>query len=93
MSHEYNNEMSGSSCSYANLGSYNQGYSMNIAPQGKQSSGAYVVPTWSPIGYNDLSGPNGVASCSGYGTINDAYSKAKGGKCQTTYTTSLCSPK
>uniref|UniRef100_A0A6C0ELC9 Uncharacterized protein n=1 Tax=viral metagenome TaxID=1070528 RepID=A0A6C0ELC9_9ZZZZ len=88
MSAEYNNNSTGASCNYANLGNYNEGYSMNIAPQGKVTSGAYIVPTWSPISYDSLTGE--VPSCSGYSGINAAYSGAGGGKCQTTYRTSLC---
>lgn len=74
------------SYSYNRLGSYTQGYSMNVAPVGVPSSGSYVVPTWSAIGYNDLSGSN---SASGYGTISTSYSNPN---VQQTYTTSMCAP-
>lgn len=84
---EYNNFNTGASCNYANLGNYNEGYSMNIAPQGKTTSGVYIVPQWTPIGYNSLSGD--VPSCSGYSDIQNAYG-SKAGNCQTTYRTSLC---
>lgn len=85
---DYNNfSAGGASCSYANLGSYNDGYSMNIAPQGKVTSGAYIVPTWSPISYDSLT--SSVPSCSGYANIESAYG-ADAASCQTTYRTSLC---
>lgn len=85
---EYNNWMSnGAACSYASLGGYNDGYSMNVAPQGKVTSGAYIVPTWSPISYDSLSSK--VPSCSGYAPIDAAYG-ADAARCQTTYRTSLC---
>lgn len=77
----------GAPCSYAALGTYNDGYSMNIAPQGKQVSGVYIVPTWNPISYDSLT--NKVPSCSGYSDIGQAYGK-DAGSCQTTYRTSLC---
>lgn len=77
----------GASCSYGSLGEYNAGYSMDVPPQGKITSGAYIVPTWDPISYDSLSNPFG--SCSGYATINNAYGQGSG-KCQTTYRTSLC---
>jgi len=85
---EYNNNTSsGASCSYAALGNYTADYSLNIAPQGKQINGAYIVPTWSPISYDALT--SSVPSCSGYADINQAYGK-NAGTCQTTYRTSLC---
>lgn len=85
---DYNNFASGgASCAYANLGGYNDGYSMNIAPQGKVTSGAYIVPTWSPISYDSLT--SAVPSCSGYANIESAYG-ADAASCQTTYRTSLC---
>lgn len=86
--HEYNNHMTGKSCQYSTLANYTASYSMNVAPQGKVTSGVYIVPTWSPIGYEDLTG-NGVSSCAGYPGINDAYQGA--GSCQTTYRASYCS--
>lgn len=88
MSGEYNNSMTSSGCSYASLASYNRGYSMGVAPKGKQISGSYVVPTWSPISVDSLTGRNGP-SPSGYGNITSAYGKGAG-QCQTTYSTSLC---
>lgn len=74
------------SYSYNRLGSYTQGYSMNVAPVGVPSSGSYVVPTWSAIGYNDLSMSGNP---SGYGSISSAYGNPN---VQQTYTTSMCSP-
>lgn len=88
MSSEYNNTMGGSSCNYSQLGQYTNSYSMNGTPfQGRISSGAYIVPTWSAIGYDSLTAK--VPSCSGYSDINAAYG-SDAGDCQTTYNTSLC---
>lgn len=85
---EYNNSMSsGASCAYANLGNYNDGYSMNVAAQGRVVSGMYAVPAWDPISYDSLT--NKVPSCSGYSDINQAYGQ-DAGNCQTTYRTSVC---
>lgn len=85
---DYNNSMSGGpSCSYANLGGYNDGYSMNVAPMGKVTAGAYIVPTWSPISYESLT--NKVPSRSGYSDIGQAYGE-NAGSCQSTYRSSLC---
>lgn len=77
-------------CNYANLGAYTSEYSMQVPPQGKVSSGAYIVPQWNPITYNSLTSPGN--SCSGYPNINNAYGK-DAGRCQTTYRTSLCGNK
>lgn len=92
MSHitaDYNNYASSSgSCAYAALGSYNAEYSMNGPNfQGKTTSGAYVVPTWSPISYDSLTAT--VPSCSGYSNIMSAYGDTAA-SCNTTYRTSLC---
>lgn len=84
---EYNNSSGGASCNYADLSNYTDGYSMNIAPQGKSISGHYIVPTWDPISYDSLTGK--VGSCSGYYNIDNAYGK-NAGNCQTTYRSSLC---
>lgn len=80
----------GQPCSYSSLGNYNAGYSMDVPPQGKVTSGVYIVPTWSPISYDSLSSK--VPSCSGYYSIDNAYGK-DAANCQTTYRTSLCSTK
>jgi hypothetical protein len=89
MSHEYNNKTAGgSACTYSNLASYNANYAMGVPPMGKPMSGKYVVPTYSPISYDALTG-KGPSSCSGYFTIEGAYGKGAG-SCQQTYTTSLC---
>lgn len=88
MSAEYNNYITGASHNYATLSNYNKGYSMNIAPQGKVTAGAYIVPTWTPISYDSLS--SDVPTFSGYPGIKHAYAGAGDGKCQTTYRTSLC---
>lgn len=75
------------SCSYANLGGYNDGYSMSIAPQGKVTSGMFLVPSFSPITYDSLTAK--APNCTGYFDINQAYGK-DAASCQTTYRTSLC---
>lgn len=91
MSHitsDFNNSTAGSApCNYGMLGAYNAGYSMNVPPQGKVTSGAYIVPTWSPISYDSLTAP--IGNCSGYFGIESAYG-ANAAQCQTTYRTSLC---
>ncbi len=88
VSGDYNNYAAGgSSCSYASLGVYNSEYSMGVAPQGKVSSGQFIVPTWSPISYDALT--SRVGNCSGYNSIENAYGK-DAASCQTTYRTSLC---
>lgn len=88
VSSDYNNYTSGSAaCNYAPLGQYSGDYSMGVPFQGKVTSGAYIVPTWSPIGYDALTAK--VPSCVGYSDINTAYG-ANAGNCQTTYRTSLC---
>jgi hypothetical protein len=88
VSGDYNNySAGGASCSYAALGNYDDGYSMNVPAQGKVTSGAYIVPTWSPISYDSLTSK--VPSCSGYSNIDSAYGK-DAARCQTTYRTSLC---
>ena len=85
---DYNNNLSSSgSCHYGQLGDYTAGYSMNIPPQGKVTSGKYIVPVFSPISYDSLTAK--IPSCSGYPSIVDAYG-ADAAKCQTTYRTSLC---
>lgn len=85
---DYNNYASQDApCHYGNLGAYNSGYSLGVPPQGKVTSGAYIVPTWSPISYNSLSSK--IPSCSGYADITNAYGD-DAANCQTTYRTSLC---
>lgn len=88
ISNDYNNMTAGgAACSYTNLGHYNTPYSMGVAPVGKPVTGHYIVPQWSAISYDSLTGDSD--SCSGYGTINSAYGKGAG-RCKTTYTTSVC---
>jgi hypothetical protein len=85
---EYNNSMAGSSSfSYANLGAYNQSYSMSVPAQGKVTSGAYIVPTWSAISYDSLTAK--VPNPSGYSNIQSAYGK-DANQCQTAYRSSMC---
>ena len=88
MNKEYNNNPTSASCNYANLGSYNQNYSLNISPQGRVSAGQYVVPTWDPISYDSLTGS--IPTCSGFANIENAYGGSGAGNCQTTYRTTLC---
>ena len=85
---DYNNySAGGSTCQYNRLGSYTSGYSMSVPAQGKVTSGAYIVPQWSPISYESLTAK--VPTCSGYSSIQVAYG-AGAGSCQTTYATALC---
>jgi len=85
---DYNHSTSGApSCMYANFYSYNNGYSMDVPPQGKVITGQYIVPTYDAIGYESLTAK--VPNCSGYSDINAAYGK-DAAKCQTNYRTSLC---
>lgn len=89
VSNDYVNHASSSAaCAYADLGTYNSNYSSVGVPfQGKVTSGAYIVPTWSPITYDSLTAR--VPSCSGYSDIMTAYG-ADAGSCNTTYRTSVC---
>jgi hypothetical protein len=86
---DQNNYTSGyPACDYSKLGTYNDGYSMNVPPQGSvKNSGFFIVPNWSPISYDSLQSKSG--SCSGYQDITDAYG-AGAESCVTTYRTSLC---
>lgn len=90
MNKEYNNSANGASCNYANLGAYNQGYSMQIAPVGRTTQGSYIVPQWNAISYDSLTGD--IPTCSGFATIESAYGTGAG-NCQTTYRTTLCGNK
>lgn len=84
---DYNNTAGEASCNYGTLAQYTDSYSMNVPFQGKQISGQYIVPTWSPISYTSLTSP--VPNCSGYYNINNAYGK-NAGNCNTTYSTTSC---
>ena len=84
---DYNNYPTSDATYYSRLNNYTSGYSMNISPHGKTTSGAYIVPTWDPISYDSLVGP--IPTHSGYSTISNAYGGASG-RCQTTYRTALC---
>ena len=96
MSAQYNrNEytaksVTGSACSYNNLGNY-QGANNTMPPvRAGVSSGVYLTPNYSAIGYNALT--HGVPpGCSSqpYFSITNAYGK-NAGSCNTTYTQRLC---
>jgi hypothetical protein len=76
-------------CDYTKLGTYTDGYSLHgVLPQGKVSSGSYIVPVFSAISYDSLQSKSG--SCSGYQDITNAYGETAS-MCNTTYKTSLCS--
>lgn len=91
VSNDYNNMTAGgASCSYSDLGHYNAGYSMGVAPVGRPSAGKQVVPQWTSISYESLSGD--VMNCSGYGTITSAYGKGAG-NCKTNYKSVPCNTK
>lgn len=78
----------GSACSYGQLGAYNNGYSLGVAPVGKVSqTGKYVVPQWQGVSYDMLTAK--VPSCNSYFNVENAYGSSSA-NCQTTYRTSLC---
>jgi len=88
MSEYSNNASSSSACSYAPLGNYNGGYSMNGVPfQGRVSAGAYIVPNYGSVSYDMLT--NQTPNCSGYFDVQSAYG-ADAGNCQTDYSSSAC---
>lgn len=85
---EYSNQLAGgAACNYSQLSTYTAPYDMSVMPQGKVSSGVYIVPQFAAISYDSLT--SAVPSCSGYSNIDSAYG-AGAGNCNTQYTTSLC---
>jgi len=80
MSEYSNSATSGSSCSYATLGSYNGKASQSLSQQAlsyepqqaMSSTGRYTVPEFSSPGYSTLQNPAGP-SCGGYFTLDSAY--------------------
>ena len=75
--------VSGKPCGYSSLGCY-YGQSASMAPPGPTSN-SYIIPNYSPIGYNALT-KDGVGNKKSYYNVNDAY-----GSCSaTSYSTRLC---
>jgi len=80
MSEYSNSATSGSSCSYATLGSYNGAASQSLSQQAlpyvpqqaMSNQGQFVVPQFSAPGYSTLQNPAGP-SCGGYFTLDSAY--------------------
>ena len=89
MSEYSNNSVSGLSCSYARLASYNKGSNNGPAITPGSVSGKYIVPAYGAPGYNTLTA-KGVPSCSGYYNINSAYGKNSGEGCSTQFVQKLC---
>ena len=86
MSENSNVSVNGPACSYNSLSNYNgtSKRSINhpqVAPG--TTSGYYIVPDYSAIGYNALS-HGSAPSCAGYFTIDGAYGK-NSNNCSTKY--------
>jgi hypothetical protein len=82
----------GSSCAYANLSSYNSSVPGSLgspAVPATTTSGVYVVPNYSAIGYSALTHDAAIPSCSGYFNISNAYG-ADAANCNTQYSQSPC---
>lgn len=78
MVYEYSKTaVAGSSCNYANLCNYSQGYSQGVlAPMPAGTRGrmaVQIVPSYGTDGYNTLTHGNVGPSCSGFFDINNAY--------------------
>lgn len=83
-----NNTPVGRSCSYASLGTYNNGsQGMNPPAPIGGVTGSYIVPAYDAPGYNALTMSG--QSCSGYATIGPAYN-SNGGDCNQQYVRKLC---
>jgi len=88
-SSEYSKPMTNDpACSYNTLCSY-QGANSTMPPlKPGTTSGVYLTPNYSAIGYNALT--HGTkSSCQQYVNINNAYGSGAGA-CSTSYTTRLC---
>lgn len=86
---EYNNNVvSSSACNYNSLGCYLGANSTMPPVKAGQTSGVYLTPNYSAIGYNALT--HGTPpGCQQYFSITDAYGKGAG-SCNTSYTRRLC---
>ena len=93
--YNYSNSANMGGCSYAQLGSYNNGgCCAGIRPPVPMTavSGYYVVPAYSSPGYDTLNkgGACGCGSGGGYFNIVQAYGQ-NAGNCATKYMGALCS--
>ena len=94
MSAQYKNDYSkpsvgGSSCNYNSLGCYLGSNSTMPPVKAGTTSGVYLTPNYSAIGYNALTRGT-PPGCQQYFSITDAYGKGAG-SCNTSYTRRLCS--
>jgi len=86
----------GSSCSYTNLGNYNQKSvgTLGTPPVPPTTvKDYYVVPSYGAIGYNALNHNTVEPSCSGYFNICNAYGgcdKTGSFNCGTSFSRSAC---
>lgn len=95
MSGRYKNEytaptvMSNGGC-YTNLSCYN-GLNATMPPlRAGTTSGLFVTPDYTAIGYDTLTHGESGGGCQQYFNINDAYGSGSN-SCATSYTTRLCS--
>jgi hypothetical protein len=93
MSAQYRSEYSkpsvnGNACTYNSLGCYLGQNSTMPAVKAGQTSGVYLTPNYSAIGYNALTHGESPG-CQSYFSITDAYGKGAG-SCNTSYTRRLC---
>jgi hypothetical protein len=89
VSSDHYNQGGSAGCNYTILQSYNAPYQMGVPPQtNKVITGNYIVPSFGGFGYDSLTSK--VSNCSGYSDITSAYGGDAAGRCQTTYTTTLC---
>jgi hypothetical protein len=80
----------GSGCAYKNLGCYNGANGAMAALRPGVTSGVFVTPNYSSIGYNALTHGTAPECCSRpHFNIVDAYGTGSG-SCCTSYTTRLC---
>jgi hypothetical protein len=80
------------SCFYASLSDYTSNYDGGVRGAVATLSGTkIVVPQWGPsAAYESLNNTiNQGMSCSGYGTIDNAYGNGSA-NCQSTYRSTLC---
>jgi hypothetical protein len=81
-----------SSCAYTTLNNYNSSAAGTLgqpAVPATTTSGHYIVPNYSAIGYSALTHDTNSPSCSGYFNITNAYG-ASANNCDTQYSQSPC---
>lgn len=93
MSAQYSSEYSNTpvnkaSCAYNTLGKYRGANSTMPPIKAGVTSGVYLTPNYSAIGYDALTHGN-RSGCDQYFSITNAYGK-QAGNCHTTYTRRLC---